>query len=265
MIVQENHHQYISEEPNQSSTNHNIPPFGNRPFQNSSTLSNTLKSHLGPEFLSERAGPGGRKVPYLEGTFIMRFNLKGWRVVENANDIFQFNGWSSEIKSQKIDFIDSSDGRHSVAVSSIIRVTLQDGTFREDVGIGLMENARSKGDAIEKAKKSSVTDGMKRALRLFGNVMGLSLSSKDYLKNIRKVPNPSSKPLNSENLYRDPGYFVRSKSDSILPSKKVCVSHLVGEKQNAQEFKIPSTEIQPGSSKLDPLTEDYLFNDDEGE
>ena len=43
----------------------NIPQFGNRPF--TQDLTTTLKAHLGPEFLSERAGPGGRKVPYLEG------------------------------------------------------------------------------------------------------------------------------------------------------------------------------------------------------
>lgn len=117
--------------------------------------------------------------------------------MENANDVFQFNGkiyihiyplvnyfnkccdfegWSSEIRSQKIDFIDvTQDGKHSVAVTSVVRITLQDGSFREDVGVGLADNLRSKGDAIEKARKSSVTDGMKRALRLFGNAMGLSV------------------------------------------------------------------------------------------
>lgn len=85
-------------------------------------------------------------------------------------------GWSSEIRSQKIDFIDvTQDGKHSVAVTTVVRITLQDGSFREDVGVGIADNLRSKGDAIEKARKSSVTDGMKRALRLFGNAMGLSI------------------------------------------------------------------------------------------
>ena len=67
----ENDH-YISEgskdqvhDNKQNSFLDNIPQFGNRPF--TQDLSTTLKAHLGPEFLSERAGPGGRKVPYLEG------------------------------------------------------------------------------------------------------------------------------------------------------------------------------------------------------
>lgn len=41
--------------------------FGNRSFQDEASINHTLSKHLGPEFLSERAGPGGKKVPYLEG------------------------------------------------------------------------------------------------------------------------------------------------------------------------------------------------------
>jgi recombination DNA repair RAD52 pathway protein len=41
--------------------------FGSTPFSNNQKLSDTLNKKLGPEFLSERAGPGGKKVHYLEG------------------------------------------------------------------------------------------------------------------------------------------------------------------------------------------------------
>ena len=181
---------------------------------------------------------------------------------------------------------------------------MQDGTFREDVGVGLSENSRSKGDAIEKAKKSSVTDGIKRALRLFGNVMGLSLSSKDYIKNIRKIPNPSSKPFHSDNLHRHPEYFVRSKSElppsmdtrsippsidtrsippsidnrSIPPSKTSNqpqngnqrqsmqnVGKEIERKESNDKIQIPVKPMQQNPSFVEPLTDtDYLFNDDEG-
>lgn len=43
-------------------------PYGIRSFPDESTLNGNLKKQLGPEFLSERAGPGGMKVPYIEGT-----------------------------------------------------------------------------------------------------------------------------------------------------------------------------------------------------
>lgn len=45
----------------------NVASFGSRSFQDEGNINQTLKKHLGPEFLSERAGPGGKKVPYLEG------------------------------------------------------------------------------------------------------------------------------------------------------------------------------------------------------
>ena len=46
----------------------------------------------------------------------------------------------------------------------------------------MIENAKGKGAAFEKAKKEAATDGMKRALRSFGNVLGNCLYDKEYLK-----------------------------------------------------------------------------------
>ena len=43
---------------------------------------------------------------------------------------------------------------------------LQNGAFHEDLGYGVSEGMKSKGQALEKAKKESVTDGLKRALKL---------------------------------------------------------------------------------------------------
>ena len=107
---------------NNPNSNNNIPnlnnaaSFGSRSFQDEGNVNQTLKKHLGPEFLSERAGPGGKKVPYLEGIRYRFFVLSrcsslpkcqgtngcpfiispasftGWKVMENANHVFQFNG-----------------------------------------------------------------------------------------------------------------------------------------------------------------------------
>ena len=56
--------------------------------------------------------------------------------------------------------------RFYVGVCSFVRVQLKDGAFHEDVGYGVSEGMRSKALSIEKARKESVTDGLKRALRL---------------------------------------------------------------------------------------------------
>lgn len=57
-----------------------------------------LKKQLGPEFISSRAGPCGTRMQFMEG----------WRAIELANEIFGFNGWSSELVSTQIDLVSSS-------------------------------------------------------------------------------------------------------------------------------------------------------------
>ena len=42
---------------------------------------------------------------------------------------------------------------------------MRDGTYHEDVGYGTSEGMRSKALSIEKARKESITDGLKRALK----------------------------------------------------------------------------------------------------
>ena len=63
-----------------------------------------------------------------------------------------------------------------------VRATLRDGTFHEDVGYGTSEGMKSKALSIEKARKESITDGLKRALKSFGSALGNCLSDKDYLR-----------------------------------------------------------------------------------
>lgn len=102
-----------------------------------------LNQKLGPEFISQRPGPGGGpKLTYAEG----------WKIINLANEVFGFNGWSSSIVSLNTDFIDfiEASGRYNVGVTAIVRVTLRDGTFHEDVGYGLLDNGKQKGAALDK-------------------------------------------------------------------------------------------------------------------
>lgn len=113
------------------------------------TLQAKLDMKLGPEYISTRPGPGGGpKLSYVEG----------WKVINLANEVFGFNGWSSTIVNLSVDFIDGTEEtkRYSVGVSAIVRVTLRDGVFHEDVGYGLLENSKSKGAALDKVSHCDI-------------------------------------------------------------------------------------------------------------
>jgi DNA repair and recombination protein RAD52 len=87
-----------------------------------------------------------------------------------------------------------------------MRVSLKEGVFHEDVGYGMIENAKAKGMALDKVcdaqpsylqsltfsqcKKEAVTDGLKRTLRTFGNVLGNCLYDKQYTAEIVKIKVP---------------------------------------------------------------------------
>jgi DNA repair and recombination protein RAD52 len=125
-------------------------------------LQSTLRRNLAPEHVSQRHGPGGQKLAYIEG----------WRLIAMANEIFGFNGWSHSVVSQTIgkvkdtlhllsflhinfsaDFIDQIDDKFFVGVSATVRVELKDGAFHEDIGYGVCEGMKSKALSLEKARK----------------------------------------------------------------------------------------------------------------
>ncbi|KAI9101119.1 DNA repair and recombination protein rad22 [Phlyctochytrium arcticum] len=207
-----------------AASNFGAQNFGNPDEQ---TIAHKLSQQLGPEFISQRAGPGGSKVSYLEG----------WKATQIANDIFGFNGWASTVIDMTVDFVDIDSGRVSMGISAIVRVTLKDGSFHEDVGYGSIDNAKSKAAAFEKSKKEAVTDATKRALKNFGNSVGACLYDKDYLKKISRMPAPKvssfgslmeivnssrtlAKPHNLvlENLYRHRDFAAPSGNSHHLPT-----------------------------------------------
>ncbi|KAJ9063650.1 DNA repair protein rad52 [Entomophthora muscae] len=142
------------------------------PDEDQEKIQERLNIYLTKDDISSRAAFNGSKVSYIEG----------WKTFQIANEIFGFNGWSTSILNTSVDYLDVIDGRFSVGISSLVRVTLKDGSYHEDIGYGMMENSKSKGAAFEKAKKESVTDAVKRALRYFGNSLGNCLYDKGFLK-----------------------------------------------------------------------------------
>ncbi|VEU19872.1 DEKNAAC100909 [Brettanomyces naardenensis] len=165
--------------------------FVEYPREELDRIRKALDKQLGPEFISKRKGPGSNSVQYLEG----------WKAINLANNIFGPNGWCTELRNFQVDYIDERGGSVGMGISAIVRVSLKDGTYHEDIGYGSIDNCRTKSAAFDKCKKEAVTDGMKRALRQFGNALGNCLYDKDFLSKVTKVTqNP--KQFDESNLMR---------------------------------------------------------------
>uniref|UniRef100_A0A3P9PQ68 DNA repair protein RAD52 homolog n=1 Tax=Poecilia reticulata TaxID=8081 RepID=A0A3P9PQ68_POERE len=168
-------------------------------------VQNALQQRLGPEFISTRMAGGGQKVCYIEGH----------RVISLANEMFGYNGWSHSISQQNVDFVDLINGKFYVGVSAFVKVQLKDGSFHEDVGYGVSEGLRSKALSLEKARKEAVTDGMKRALKCFGNALGNCILDKEYLLAINKIPKQPRPDL-------DPAQTKRSEGQPSVEKARFC-------------------------------------------
>ncbi|KAJ8382040.1 hypothetical protein SKAU_G00028180 [Synaphobranchus kaupii] len=168
-------------------------------------VQNALRRNLGPEYISTRMAGGGQKVCYVEGH----------RVISLANEMFGYNGWSHSISQQNVDFVDLVNGKFYVGVSAFVKVQLKDGSYHEDVGYGVSEGLKSKALSLEKARKEAVTDGLKRALKCFGNALGNCIMNKEYLMAINKVPKQPKPPL-------DPAQTKRSDSEPLVEKARYC-------------------------------------------
>lgn len=173
------------------------------------TLQSRLEKQLGPEYLSSRSGPSGQKVWYVTAE----------KCIALANEVFGFNGWSSQIKEIQVDFVDEHPQtlKISLGLSVIVRVTLRDGTFHEDIGYGHIENCTGKAKAFEKAKKEGTTDALKRALRNFGNVLGNCIYDKDYVKKVTKMKLEPNRGWDENGLHRHADFQRKEEKVKIEP------------------------------------------------
>ena len=102
------------------------------------------------------------------GTFQLAY-VEGWHVINEANRIFGFDGWSSET----IYTLCVADNNESVTYIAKVKVTVGN-LFREGTGAG-HGRFGSIGEKHESAIKEAETDARKRAFMQFGNQFGLSL------------------------------------------------------------------------------------------
>ncbi|KAL2758204.1 hypothetical protein ACRALDRAFT_2025835 [Sodiomyces alcalophilus JCM 7366] len=188
--------------------------------QEIATLQSRLERQLGPEYISSRAGPSGQRVHYITAE----------KCIALANEVFGFNGWSSSIQNIQVDFVDENPQtmRISLGLSVIVRVTLRDGTYHEDIGYGNIENCKGKAAAFEKAKKEGTTDALKRALRNFGNVLGNCIYDKDYLSKVVRLKAGPTK-FDESRLHRHSDYV--KKEEVVKKEEPVKKEKVSGEKE----------------------------------
>ncbi|XP_066580767.1 DNA repair protein RAD52 homolog isoform X2 [Amia ocellicauda] len=214
-------------------------------------IQNALRQKLGPEYISTRQAGGGQKVCYIEGH----------RVISLANELFGYNGWSHSISQQNVDFVDLINGKFYVGVSAFVKVQLKDGSFHEDVGYGVSEGQKSKALSLEKARKEAVTDGLKRALKSFGNALGNCILNKQYLMAINKIPKQPPPDL-------DPAEMKRSDGEPLV--ERVRYSSLVqadqwsraGSEMGRPPLQQPPPQAEQESTDLHPYQQESAIKHD---
>ncbi len=148
-----------------------------------------LKEPILKEDVKTREGTGKTQLSY----------LASYHVIAEANRIFGFDGWDSEILSlsqadktiyEKQAYKAGDPPKEMLSISYLckLRVTVKSGetlAIREDVGFGngvAGNTAYGVGSCIELASKEAVTDALKRCMRYYGNKFGLSLYDKDDIQ-----------------------------------------------------------------------------------
>ena len=145
-----------------------------------------LERPLDPALVSQRQGRGNRSYDYIEGH----------TVIDQANRIFGYGGWGYElvgdVSLRRIEKVDVSTGqlRVTFAYSAPVRVSVNGAPPRTDIGFHIVAEDTPEGH--DTACKGAVTDGLKRALRSFGDRFGNGLYGDQPSANGRGNARPSS-------------------------------------------------------------------------
>jgi DNA repair and recombination protein RAD52 len=125
-----------------------------------------LQAPLNPKWVVNPTQQYGPKGDYIHG----------WHAINEANEIFGFDGWSYQTELKEVCQLVNGNG--NIEISYICKCTLEAvGVTRQDIGYG-SGAAKKAGDAHEGAVKEATTDALKRCLRTFGNQFGLALYDK---------------------------------------------------------------------------------------
>ena len=152
-----------------------------------------LEQPLDPALVSRRDGRGSRQYDYIEGH----------TVIDQANRIFGYGGWGydlvGDVSLRRIEKVDVRTGELKVnyAYCAPVRVSVVGAPPRTDIGFHIVTEDTPEGH--ETAAKGAVTDGLKRALRSFGDRFGNGLYGDQPSANGRAGAPPSNARGNGSN------------------------------------------------------------------
>jgi len=136
------------------------------------------------------------------GTFQLSY-VEGWHVIDEANRIFGFDGWSCETISTTCVHAEPN----SVTYIAKVKITVGD-IVKEGTGAGHGNQKQGIGINHEAAIKEAETDAKKRALINFGYQFGLSLYDG---KKAWKTTNSSNKKPTVNTAHQKSTTFVLAK------------------------------------------------------
>ena len=203
-----------------------------------------LEQPLDPALVSRRDGRGNRQYEYIEGH----------TVIDQANRIFGYGGWgydlAGDVSLRRIEKVDVRTGELKVnyAYSAPVRVSVVGAPPRTDIGFHIVAEDTPEGH--ETAAKGAVTDGLKRALRSFGDRFGNGLYGDQPPANGRATApasnargNGNSTQGNSGNGRRDGSYLQQLRGRLID----------LGAKQGYDEDRVREAVKKQTSRDLDDL------------
>jgi DNA repair and recombination protein RAD52 len=151
--------------------------------------------------------------------------------ITTANRIFGYGHWEYSISSLEVVSVEVNQNQNNiVSYKAIVHVVVYNENHsqkvcREDVGFG-SGIAKTLADAHESGAKEAVTDGLKRAMRSFGNQFGNSLYDKSRNHQMNQQPqssqsqNQTSYPPNQQSQRNNQPQNYQNQPANTQPPKR---------------------------------------------
>ena len=175
--------------------------------------------------------------------------IEGFDVIDTANLIFGYGNWSYIIS--KLDQVSQEQNHNQnyvVCYKAVVKLIIKNENHtksisRQDVGFG-SGVAKALNDAYENAGKEAVTDGLKRAMRSFGNQFGNSLYDKS-----RNQQNQDSSYQNQQNHQQRQSYQNENVNSRATNSNFRSVGNQQQARQNQTQNQTMQQQVQNPNSR----------------
>ena len=212
----------------------------------SPAVTQALGQPIDPELVSQRRGRAGRTFSYIEGH----------TAISEANRVFGFGGWGFElvenVSLRQIETVDTQTGEMKTvnAYTAPVRVTVPGAPPRTDIGFHAVTDETA--DGHETAIKGAVTDGMKRALRSFGDRFGNGLYGDQAP--VVNPPRPERVPAQANRPVRQ---AQSTRNGSQIQTLRKRLMELAAE-QGFDEAQVRAAVQRQTGKGLDDLTADEI-------